>query len=56
MTIESREVAGNGPEKTFVECPFCGQKLLSVAFLGGVTEIVAKCRRCHRFIRIRLIP
>lgn len=56
MTFESREVAGNGPEKNFVTCPFCEQKLLNVASLGGVTEVVVKCRRCHRFIKIRLNP
>ena len=56
MTVESKEVSGNGPEKNFVECPFCEQKLLNVASLEGETEVVVKCRRCHRFVRIRLAP
>jgi hypothetical protein len=56
MTFESREVEGNGPEKSFAVCPVCGQKLFSVASLGGVTEIVAKCRRCRRFVKVRLVP
>ena len=56
MTLESREVNSNGSEKHFVTCPFCEQKLFNVSYLGGVTEVVVKCRRCHRFIKIRLVP
>lgn len=56
MTFESMEVSGNGPKKDFVECPFCGQRLLNVASLQGEAEVVVKCRRCRRFVRIRLVP
>ncbi len=56
MKFETVEVTGNGREKTFVECPSCGQKLLSVASLEGETKVVVKCRRCHRFIEVKLIP
>jgi len=56
MTFESKEVAGNGPEKNFAECPCCGQKLLSVALLEGEAKIVVKCRRCHKFIQIQMAP
>lgn len=56
MTFESREVDGNGPRKEFVTCPCCGQKLFSVTYLGSVAELVIKCRRCHRYIKVRLVP
>lgn len=56
MTIVSKEVSGNGTEKNFVECPFCGQKLLNVQSLSGTTNVVVKCRRCRKFIKVRMIP
>ena len=56
MQIESKEVTGNGREKTFAECPECGQKLFNVVTLEGVAEVVVKCRRCHKFVRVRMIP
>lgn len=56
MQFDSREVSGNGPEKNFVECPVCEQKLLSVSLLKGMAEVIVKCRRCHSFIKIRMIP
>ena len=56
MTSESREVTGNGTEKNFVTCPFCEQKLFNVVSLDGKAEVVVKCRRCHRFIKVRLAP
>lgn len=56
MAFESEEVGGNGTEKNFVLCPFCGQKMLSVAYLVGKVEFVVKCRRCHKYIKIRLSP
>ena len=56
MTVESKEVNGNGPEKNFVECPLCGQKLLSVVNLTGEAKLVVKCRRCRHFVSIRLAP
>ena len=54
MAFESREAPGNGVEKDFVTCPLCGQKLFNVVSLAGTAEVIVKCRRCHRFIRIRL--
>ena len=56
MTFESVVIASNGREKNFVNCPNCEQKLLNVASLKGETEVVVKCRRCHNFVKIRLIP
>lgn len=56
MAFESREASGNGVEKNFVTCPFCEQKLFNVVSLTGPAEVIVKCRRCHRFIRIRLSP
>lgn len=56
MTIETDEVNGNGREKNLIECPHCGQKLFSVSFLDGVAEVVVKCRRCHKFIRVKMVP
>ena len=56
MVFESKEVSGNGPQKSFCECPYCEQKLLNVTLLEGVAEVVVKCRRCHRFVKIRMIP
>ncbi len=54
MSFDSGEVNGNGPAKNFVLCPFCGQKLLNVASLRGEAEVIVKCRRCSRFIRVRM--
>ncbi len=56
MSFDSGEVGGNGPIKNFAICPFCGQKLLNVASLRGEAEVVVKCRRCYRFIRVRMTP
>ena len=56
MQFESKETVGNGPEKNFVECPYCEQKLLNVVSLEGLTVVTVKCRRCHKFIRVRMEP
>lgn len=56
MKAETEETTGNEGKDNFIECPYCGQKMLNVLFLGGETEIVVKCRRCRRFIKVLLIP
>ncbi len=56
MSFDLREIEENGRIKNFILCPFCGQKMFNVVSLGGETEVVIKCRRCHRFIRVRMTP
>ena len=56
MSFDSREVYGNGLTRNFVLCPLCGQKLFNVTSLVGGAEVVVKCRRCYRYIRVRMTP
>lgn len=56
ISFDLREAEENGRTRNFVLCPFCGQKMFNVVSLGGETEVIVKCRRCRRYIRVRMAP
>ena len=38
-----------------VNCPCCGQKLTDVTYINGVAVLRTKCRRCRKFIVVKIM-